>query len=148
MLDLVLLICAAGLTSLFQAGLYDDRSVSTYMERHEFRQSPIRIDLFIDYMNVTYEGIARRPEHYFFYYGSYYATQAMYQMGLRRPGLWAAWYGRVRDDLLRIQHKGKSPDGEEEAWWQSNIDRTHTYATATALLILQFPLDQLPIHQR
>ena len=30
----------------------------------------------------------------------------------------------------------------------SNVDETNAYATACALLILQFPLDHLPIHQR
>jgi hypothetical protein len=30
----------------------------------------------------------------------------------------------------------------------SNVGSTHTYATATALLILSIPFDYLPIHQR
>ena len=33
-------------------------------------------------------------------------------------------------------------------YWRSNVDETNAYATACALLILQFPLDYLPIHQR
>ena len=32
--------------------------------------------------------------------------------------------------------------------WRSNVDTTNSYATACSLLILQFPLDHLPIHQR
>ena len=38
--------------------------------------------------------------------------------------------------------------GRQVAYWSSNVDRTHAYGTANALLILQFPLDHLPIHQR
>ena len=89
------------------------------------------------------------PRHYYFFYGNYYAAQALYQMGGREPRLWAAWYARVRDDLLRHQIVKRVPEtGRDLGWWVSNVDSTHAYATATALLILQFPLDHLPIHQR
>ncbi len=141
-------LCAAGLTTLFQAGLYDDQTVAAYLTLYGFHKPPLRIDQFVDYLGHTYREVSMNPEHYFFYYGSYYATQAMYQIGLRRPELWASWYRRLRDDLLRIQRTGTDEEGRPEAWWRSNIDGTNAYGTASALLILQFPLDQLPIHQR
>ena len=41
------------------------------------------------------EGAAQESPHY--YYGQYYAAQAMWQAGGER---WAKWYPAVRDDLL------------------------------------------------
>ena len=38
--------------------------------------------------------------------------------------------------------------GVRQSYWASNVDDNHAYGTACALLILQFPLDHLPIHQR
>ena len=90
-----------------------------------------------------------RNEHYFYYYGNYYAAQAMYQIGGKKPEVWAAWYSQVRDHLLTMMHTAKDAEtGRPQAYWRSNVDSTNAYATACALLILQFPLDHLPIHQR
>ncbi|MFV1958357.1 MAG: prenyltransferase/squalene oxidase repeat-containing protein, partial [Planctomycetota bacterium] len=144
-------LCAAGLTTIFQAGLYDDASIARYIEAARIpKRPPPRLEDFIDYMRETYTTISRGyARHYFFYYGNYYAAQALYQYGVRHPGVWASWYRRVRDDLLHNQVWGPAaPGGKREGWWQSNIDTTNAYGTASALLILQFPLDQLPIHQR
>ncbi len=141
-------LCAAGLTTLFQAGLYDDQSIAAYIHAHRIEKSEMRIDDFVSYMQQMYLRVARQP-HYFFYYGGYYATQAMYQIGLRRPDVWSSWYRQIRDDLLAVVRWGPSPTSDaREAWWTSNVDTTNAYATASALLILQFPLDQLPIHRR
>ena len=105
-------------------------------------------------MRETYLNIWNRgggPNHYFYYYGNYYAAQAMYQIGGKRPSEWQRWYKRVRDHLtssrmLKVQRNPET--GRQEAYWTSNVDSTNAYATACALLILQFPLDHLPIHQR
>lgn len=145
-------LCAAGLTTMFQAGLYDDASLEKYMEEAGIRKRrALKIRTFIDYMLKQYDRVAT-PEyrrHYFFFYGNYYAAQAMYQVGGHDPGIWAKWFRRVHDDLLATQIKRPNPDPtRSEGWWVSNVDSTNAYATATALLILQFPLDQLPIHQR
>ena len=91
-----------------------------------------------------------QKDHYFFWYGAYYATQAMYQIGAQEPELWAAWYRASCARTSSPARCGGRPGsgGEPEGWWLSNVDQTNAYATASALLILQFPLDQLPIHQR
>ncbi len=72
----------------------------------------------------------------------------MYQIGGRDPKRWRKWYEQVRDHLLERMRPVKKPDGSTQAFWRSNVDDTNAYATACALLILQFPLDYLPIHQR
>jgi hypothetical protein len=146
-------LCAAGLTTLFQAGLYDDEDVRRHIKAHKIHKPvPPSIDRSVQYMKQEYVSTLNRsggPEHYFYYYGNYYAAQAMYQLGGKRPDVWARWYGKVRDDLLQMMHPRTNPrTGQAEAYWRSNVDTTHCYATACALLILQFPLDHLPIHQR
>ncbi len=146
-------LCAAGLTTLFQAGLYDDESVRRHIKAHKIQKVPApSIKRSVEYMQRHYWTIYTRPggpEHYFYYYGNYYAAQAMYQMGGKDPQLWARWYVQVRDHLLGMRRKGRTPKkGTPEVYWRSNVDTTHAYGTACALLILQFPLDHLPIHQR
>jgi hypothetical protein len=148
-------LCAAGLTTLFQAGLYDDDALRRHIKAHNIPKSPPpSIERSVAYMKAAYDDIYRRsgrggPEHFFFYYGNYYAAQAMYQIGGTNPAAWSSWYTQVRDHLLGMMRSSKDPEtGEPEAFWRSNVDSTHAYATSCALLILQFPLDHLPIHQR
>ncbi len=146
-------LCAAGLTTLFQAGLYDDRSMREHIRQHGIdKPVPPSIHRSVRYMDEQYQVVWNGnpgAEHYFYYYGNYYAMQAMYQIGASRPELWRAWYSRVRDDLLTTQRTGRPEAGAPpESWWVSNVDDTHAFATAVALLLLQFPLDHLPIHQR
>jgi hypothetical protein len=77
---------------------------------------------------------ASRHESYYFY-GQYYATQAMWQAGAER---WNRWYPAVRDDLIGRQHSDGSwltPEGNE-------------CATAMACVVLQMPNNYLPIFQR
>jgi hypothetical protein len=143
-------LTAAGLTTLFQAGIYDDATLAKYVrDRRIPKVPPPRIDHCVAYMRATYWRIWERyPDHYFYYYGNYYAAQAMYQIGATNPEAWAEWYGMVRDHLLQRMRTSRAAGGAGEAHWESNVDSSHAYATASALLILQFPLDHLPIHQR
>jgi len=71
--------------------------------------------------------------HYF--YGHYYAVQAMWHAG---GEYWAKWYPAIRDTLLANQ----LPDGS----WMDLIGRE--YGTAMALIILQLPNNCIPIFQR
>jgi hypothetical protein len=144
-------LAAAGLTTLFQAGLYDDVQIARYVREHKVKRNPPpRIADTVAYMKRQYEGVAHdSPDHFFYWYGTYYATQAMYLVGSTHPKEWASWYRAVRDHIVRRQRRLRDREtGLEESHWESNIDGTHAYATASALLILQFPLDYLPIHQR
>ncbi len=145
-------LCAAGLTALFQAGLYDDAGVREHLKLADVgrRTNPPRIAESVKYMNEQYwQEWNSNADHYFYFYGNYYGAQAMYQIGGRNPDRWRKWYTRVRDHLLERKHMRADPrTGRQIAYWRSNVDDTNTYATACALLILQFPLDHLPIHQR
>ncbi len=71
--------------------------------------------------------------HYF--YGHYYAAQAMYLGGEAR---WSSWWPAIRDELL-----GKQADG---GYWRGQAGRE--YGTAMALIVLQMPNRLLPIFQK
>lgn len=71
--------------------------------------------------------------HYF--YGHYYAAQAMFLAG---DQAWSEWWAPVRDELLHKQ----SPEGA----WRGQAGEE--YGTAMALIILQIPTRLLPIFQK
>lgn len=109
---------AAGVASLYYAGIYDDHAVRAglaYMNR--FRSQT---------RNRTFS-------HY--YYGHYYAVQAMYLAGGEH---WRDWYPSVREEFIEKQ--------ESDGSWSSN--HGNQYATAMSLLVLQTPNRYMPIFQR
>lgn len=111
---------AAGLASLYYAGIYEDDA----LERG------------LDYLNrQAFPGRGQGVgSHYF--YGHYYAAQAMYLAGGER---WAEWWPAVRDEIIASQ----SPDGTWEDGYAGS-----SYGTAMALIILQMPKRYLPIFQK
>ena len=109
---------AAGVATLFYAGIYEDQAIDrglAYVRRNG--------------MQNRYRG----GGHYF--YGIYYAAQAMFLAG---GDHWADWFPATREDLLANQNA----DGT----WDSNHGAS--YATAMSLLVLQVPNRLLPIFQR
>lgn len=110
---------AAGVVALYNAGVYKGDEVErglAYLDRHI--PSPTR---------------SSRSGHYF--YGQYYAVQAMWQAGGKR---WQRWYPAIRDDLLGRRAAGGG--------WSGSVGPQ--YATAMACIILQMPNDVVPIFQR
>lgn len=111
---------AAGIASLYYAGIYKDAA----------------IDRGLSYLNTNAmpgRGEANRA-HYF--YGHYYAVQAMYLAGGEH---WATWWPAIRAELL-------SQQGAEGGWEDSSVG--DTYGTSMALIILQMPKRYLPIFQK
>lgn len=109
---------AAGVAALYYAGVYEDQV----------------IDRGLDYMERFRPGVeVQRAPHY--YYGQYYAVQAMYLAGGEH---WVSWWPAIRDDILKRQ----DADGS----WRGEAGRE--YGTAMALIILQVPKRLLPIFQR
>jgi prenyltransferase beta subunit len=113
---------AAAVTALYGAGLYD---------------SP-ETDLGIVYLMRHIPDSHSFGRGNYFFYGHYYAAQAMWQKGGED---WLTWYPAIRDELLRRERL--IPTG---GW----IDRSkcNEYATAMACLILQTPNNYLPIFHR
>lgn len=111
---------AAGVASLYYAGIYQDDA----------------IDRGIAYlMKEALPGqAAASMAHYF--YGHYYCVQAMYLAG---GEAWAKWWPAIREELIKKQN----PDG---SWDDRSVGTT--YGTAMALIILQMPKRYLPIFQK
>ncbi len=112
----------AGLSALFSAGVYSGREIDAGL-RHLMTYKPAGAGHML-----------MRPDMQYFY-GHYYAAQAMWTAG---GSWWSDWFPAIREELLGRQH----PDG----YWDDNID-TH-YATAMACIILQIPNNYLPILQK
>lgn len=108
---------AAALVALYNAGIYEGVEIEKGLAFLR-RRRPLRFD-----------------SHY--YYGHYYAVQAMWHAG---GDYWLSWYPSVRDELVARQV------GEAGAWPDSLI--CNEYATAMACLVLQMPNNYLPIFQR
>jgi len=115
-------LTAAGVTTLFAAGIYDDEIIRRALE---FMSSKMP-----DF-NRQYSG------HYFFYYGHYYAVQAFYIAGGQA---WTTYFRSIRRQLLDIQQ----PSGA----WLTTTGPGEAFSTAVATLILQIPYQYLPIFQR
>jgi hypothetical protein len=115
---------AAGVVALYSAGIYEGQEVDkgiAYLER--FRPG-----------GGGGGFMGGEAMHYF--YGHYYAVQAMW---IRGGEAFRRWYPAIRDELLNR----RNPDGS----WQQNLMCTH-FCTAMALIILQVPNNYLPILQR
>jgi Squalene-hopene cyclase C-terminal domain/Prenyltransferase and squalene oxidase repeat len=111
---------AAGVVALQSAGEYDSKEV---------REG-------ISYLQHSNQGLrfGRRNNHYF--YGQYYAAQAMWIQG---GNAWSEWYPTVREELLKRQ--------SALGYWSDNSVCSE-YGTAMALIVLQIPNNYLPIFQR
>jgi hypothetical protein len=119
---------AAGVSALNSAGVYrNDREMGPAIEKglrfmQHNRPAPLS------------NGRSRQDRMHYFY-GHYYAVQAMWTAG---GDYWTGWYPPVRDELLAAQQ----PDGS----WDDGI--CPHYATAMACIILQVPNNYLPILQK
>ncbi len=112
---------AAGVASLFYAGIYDD---------------PVIFRGLSYLMDNGFPGPLVDPSSHHYFYGQYYAVQAMYLAG---GEYWKRWWPAIRGELVRAQQ----PDG---TWTDSTVN--DTYGTSMALIILQMPKRYLPIFQK
>ena len=110
---------AAGVVALYSAGVYEGR---------EIERGLAYLEQFLP------QGQAIGTDGHFFY-GHYYAVQAMWQAGGER---WERWYTAIRDVLVARQQ----PDGS----WADPV--SSEYGTAMATIILQMPDNSVPIFQR
>jgi len=111
---------AAGVASLFYAGIYEDRAIDSGLEFLISAGMPGGADM--------------QAIHYF--YGQYYAVQAMFLAGGEH---WAKWWPAIRGELITSQ-------GATGVWEDTSAG--NDYGTAMALIILQMPKRYLPIFQK
>ncbi len=83
-----------------------------------------------------------------FYYGHFYAAQAMYQAP--DESYWNEYYPRIRDVLLdRAQSREvRLGDGSTETHYTWSSNYGEVYAAAISALVLQVPRGYLPLFQR
>ncbi len=110
---------AAGVVALQSAGQYEGKE----------------IDDGIEYLRNCMKEIKLGSRYSHYFYGNYYAAQAMW---IRGGDDWNEWFPAVRDELLQRQSAA--------GYWTDSI--CNEYGTAMALIILQIPNNFLPIFQR
>jgi hypothetical protein len=109
---------AAGVAALYYAGVFEGDDLKRgleYVKQFQPRQ-----------------GVMQQNEGHYFY-GNYYAVQAMFLAG---GEYWGNWYPAIRDELCNKQIEGGYWDG----------DFSQDYATSMALIILQMPNRYLPVY--
>lgn len=115
-------INGAAVTSLHSAGVYDEA----------------RYGGAVDYLVDQYAAISDAyPDHFYYWYGNYYAAQALHKVGGPR---WERYWAALHNDLLRRQNG----DGS----WTNSVGPGDSFATAVACLLLRIPVMYLPIFQR
>jgi len=113
-------LTAAGVVSLYSAGIYDGEPIEKGLDM---------------IMKELPSGGASISGSYFFY-GHYYAAQAMWYSG---SDYWDTWYPAIRDLLLKTQNG----DG---SWNDPHVGPE--FGTAMACIILQMPNNYLPIFSK
>ena len=109
-------LTAAGVVSLYSAGIYDGEPITKALK------------WLMNYLPGKGSGNTG-----YFFYGHYYAVQAMWHAG---GEYWSKWYPAIRDILLARQASdGSWPDAEV----------CPEFGTAMACIILQIPNNYLPI---
>ena len=111
---------AAGIASLYYAGIYEGDE----------------IDRGLAYLEANAMPGTATPSRSHYFYGQYYAVQAMYLAGDQH---WAAWWPAIREELISMQNN-------EGSWDDRSVGKP--YGTAMALIILQMPKRYLPIFQK
>lgn len=111
---------AAGVATFYYAGIYRDQA----------------IERGVNYLfkSATPGQEEENRAHYF--YGHYYAVQAMYLTG---GEAWAKWWPAIRKELLSAQNDNGS-------WSDPSVG--DVYGTSMSLIILQMPKRYLPIFQK
>jgi prenyltransferase beta subunit len=123
-------LTAAGIVALYSAGVYQDQAIVDGLEYLK-KFKPAKPG---QPAPALPHDIMFPVPHY--YYGHYYAAQAMWIVGGK---YWREWYPLIRDELLSRQVGGR--------YWDDQKIDPH-YCTAMALLVLQMPNNYLPIFQR
>ena len=112
-------LTAAGIAALYSAGIYDGPDVEKAIKWLE-----------------QYPPDSGSGNHGHYFYGHYYAIQAMWQHGGER---WKKWYTSMRDKLVRDQQS----DG---SWNDPSIGPE--FGTGAGLIIMNIPNNYLPIFSK
>lgn len=144
-------LTAAGVVGLQSLGEYDSHTYDAKVG-NTTRRVTLDLTRSISYMMGERPDPASRFNwirpgssecNYGFWYGHYYAAQAMYQFQYVSPRTWREWNDLNRKHFLKMQHDNGAWTDEIGGWDQ----RKNAFATAMACLILSIPRGYLPIFQ-
>ncbi len=124
---------AAGVVALYSAGIYEDESVTKGLNYLLKRCKPGAVQ------DNLGGGFRRQDMLMHYYYGHYYAVQAMWTAGGR---YWREWYPAIREELIHHADRDRATGS-----WSDRRICAH-YCTAMATIVLQVPNNYLPILQR
>ncbi len=116
-------LTVAALSTLQAAGIYDSPV---------FRKGMDHVRLELDRVSWSPRRVIADN---FFFYGAMYTSQVFYQKGGKS---WRRWHSNLRSYLLRKQ--------KDDGRWED--DYGPEFATSMALLMLELPVQYLPIFQR
>jgi squalene cyclase len=117
-------LTAAGVTALHGLGIYSDELIRKGLD-------------YLGRNLSEFNRLYATSGHYYFWYGHYYAVQAMYTAG---SPYWEPYYEELRRTLLEVQKVNGA--------WPNEIGPGPAFGTACAVLILEIPYRFLPIFQR
>ena len=117
---------AAGVVALYSAGVYEGPELSRGIDY---------LMKFLPGGSTSDPAVGTEQVRSFYFYGHYYAVQAMWHRG---GDAWTQWFPAVRDEMLSLQ--------QDDGSWVSPV--SYEYATAMACIVLQLPNNCLPIFQR
>ncbi|MCA9269190.1 MAG: terpene cyclase/mutase family protein, partial [Planctomycetales bacterium] len=112
-------LTAAGIVSLYSAGIYEGKEVENGLK-----------------WLSKYPPNSSSASHGHYFYGQYYAVQAMWQAG---GDYWKNWYTAIRDKLINDQ----ASDG---SWNDPSIGPE--FGTGMGLIIMNMPNNYLPIFSK
>ena len=116
-------LAAAGVVSYYSAGIYEGERIDSAL-KWIFDRRPGHVDAKV----VS-------PMNY--YYAHYYAVQAMWHAQIQAPHYWNEWYPAIRDELIDDRMTGPG------TWQDPRIGGE--FATAMACIILQMPMNYVPV---
>jgi Prenyltransferase and squalene oxidase repeat len=131
-------LTAAGIAALHNTGNYGTSLQATPADKK--LASTIDLNASIDFLLDHYDlvsGSSPYTFHYFYWYGHYYATQALYVIGGKA---WAWYYPKMREELVH----GQLASGA----WPCTAGPGQSFSTAVGAIILSLPYGYLPIFQR
>jgi hypothetical protein len=142
-------LTAAGVVALQSMGEYDSHTFEVETDGGRALRGSLDLTRSVAFLleeRPDQKGRSVRPGtgcNYGFWYGHYYAAQAMYQYQFVNERAWREWNELNRLHFLAMQH--------ENGAWTDEIGgpdkNKNAYATAMACLILSIPRGYLPIFQ-
>jgi len=126
-------LTAAGIAALHNAGTYGLQPTGPDGKPIDLQAS---IDFLLDHVDLV-SGKSIYTFHYFYWYGHYYATQALYVIGGKA---WRSYYPRLRDELVTGQ--------KQSGAFPCTAGPGEAFSTAIGAMILSLPYGYLPIFQR